>query len=47
MFGITLYNPCSPSDTRMEVIRTLRRTRGPSGKHTMSERLLAGWLWMF
>ncbi len=33
----------NPVETRIELIKTLRRTRGPSGKNAMSQRHLAGW----
>jgi acetyl-CoA carboxylase carboxyltransferase component len=32
-----------PAETRTELIKTLRRTRGPSGTSAMSRRLMAGW----
>lgn len=36
-----------PVDTRIELVKILRRTRGPSGNRSMSKRNLAGWPRMF
>ena len=36
-----------PADTRIELIRALRRARGPDGEMGRSERLLASWPTMF